>query len=181
MTTTESAIANLLLKEEVSEFLYQEVEILDERNFGEWLDLLTDDVRYWMPMRRNVKSNEMDREFTREGQDINWFDEGKDTLERRVHQILTGVHWAEEPLSRIRHFITNVQLLSAAPSASSATEVSTRCRFLVYRNRVETETDFLIGKREDTLRKVGSSWKIAERKITLDQNVLLAKNLTFFF
>ena len=52
---------------------------------------------------------------------------------------------------------------------------------LGYRNRVETETDFLIGKREDTLRKVGSSWKIAERKITLDQNVLLAKNLTFFF
>ena len=181
MTTTESAIANLLLKEEVSEFLYQEVEILDERNFGEWLDLLTDDIRYWMPMRRNVKSNEMDREFTREGQDINWFDEGKDTLERRVHQILTGVHWAEEPLSRIRHFITNVQLLSATPSASSAAEVSTRCRFLVYRNRVETETDFLIGKREDTLKKVSGDWKIAERKITLDQNVLLAKNLTFFF
>ena len=181
MTTTDSAIANLLLKEEVSEFLYQEAEILDERNFADWLDLLTEDIRYWMPMRRNVKSNEMDREFTREGQDINWFDEGKDTLDRRVRQILTGVHWAEEPLSRIRHFITNVQLVSATPSATDATEVSVRCRFLVYRNRVETETDFLIGKREDTLRKVDGSWKIAERKITLDQNVLLAKNLTFFF
>ena len=59
--------------------------------------------------------------------------------------------------------------------------MSVRCRFLVYRNRVETETDFLIGKREDTLKKVSGDWKIAERKITLDQNVLLAKNLTFFF
>ncbi len=181
MTTTESTIANLLLKEEVSEFLYEEAEILDERNFEEWLELLTDDIRYWMPMRRNVKSNEMDREFTREGQDINWFDEGKDTLIRRVQQILTGVHWAEEPLSRIRHLITNVQLVSSTPSAAGAAEVSVRCRFLVYRNRVETETDFLIGKREDTLRKVDGSWKIAERKIILDQNVLLAKNLTFFF
>jgi 3-phenylpropionate/cinnamic acid dioxygenase small subunit len=181
MTTTESSIAHLLLKEEVSEFLYQEAEMLDDRNFAEWLDLLADDIRYWMPMRRNVKSNEMDREFTREGQDINWFDEGKDTLERRVNQILTGVHWAEEPLSRIRHLITNVQLLTATPSASDPAEVSVRCRFLVYRNRVETETDFLIGKREDTLRKVNGDWKIAERKITLDQSVLLAKNLTFFF
>ena len=181
MTTNESSIAHLLLKEEVSEFLYAEAELLDERNFEEWLDLLTDDIRYWMPMRRKVKSNEMEREFTREGQDINWFDEGKETLDRRVRQIRTGVHWAEEPLSRIRHFITNVQLLNATPSASDPTEVSTRCRFLVYRNRVETETDFLIGKREDTLRKVDGSWKIAERKITLDQNVLLAKNLTFFF
>ena len=181
MTTTESAIAHLLLKEEISEFLYQEAELLDDRHFADWLDLLADDIRYWMPMRRNVKSNEMDREFTREGQDINWFDEGKETLERRVNQILTGVHWAEEPLSRIRHLITNVQLLNATPSASDPSEVSVRCRFLVYRNRVETETDFLIGKREDTLRKSNEGWKIAERKITLDQNVLLAKNLTFFF
>lgn len=181
MTTTESSIAHLLLKNEIEAFLFEEAEILDDRNFADWLDLLTDDIRYWMPMRRNVKSNEMNREFTREGQDINWFDEGKETLERRVNQILTGVHWAEEPLSRIRHLITNVQLLNATPSASDPSEVSVRCRFLVYRNRVETETDFLIGKREDTLRKVNGDWKIAGRKITLDQSVLLAKNLTFFF
>ena len=181
MTTIESNIAQILLKNEIEDFLYQEAETLDERRIEEWLDLLTEDIRYWMPMRRNVKFGELDREFTREGQDINWFDEGKDTLERRVKQILTGVHWAEEPLSRICHFVTNVQILKATPSASDPTEVSTKCRFLVYRNRVETETDFLIGKREDTLRKVDGAWKIAERKIILDQNVLMAKNLTFFF
>ena len=181
MTTTESNIAQLLLKNEIEEFLFQEAELLDERNFEDWLGLLTDDIRYWMPMRRNVKSNELDREFTREGQDINWFDEGRDTLERRVRQILTGVHWAEEPLSRICHFVTNVQIRKATPSASDPAEVLVKCRFLVYRNRVQTETDFLIGKREDTLRKVAGAWKISERKIILDQNVLLAKNLTFFF
>ena len=38
-----------------------------------------------------------------------------------------------------------------------------------------------IRKREETLRKVDGQWKIAQRKIVLDQNVLLAKNLTFFF
>jgi 3-phenylpropionate/cinnamic acid dioxygenase small subunit len=55
-----------------------------------------------------------------------------------------------------------------------------RCRFLVYRNRVETETDVLVGKREDVLRRVNGHWKIARRMIVLDQSVLLAKNLTFF-
>ena len=181
MTTIESNIAQILLKNEIEDFLYQEAELLDERNFEEWLELLADDIRYWMPMRRNVKFGELDREFTREGQDINWFDEGKETLDRRVRQILTGVHWAEEPLSRICHFVTNVQILRATPSTTDPTEVSVKCRFLIYRNRVQTETDFLIGKREDTLRKVDGAWKIAERKIILDQNVLLAKNLTFFF
>ena len=67
---------------------------------------------------------------------------------------------------------------ASVPSASGPLGTS---RFLIYRNRVETETDFLIGKREDTLRKVGGSWKVAGRKIILDQNVLMAKNLTFFF
>ena len=77
MTTTESNIAQILLKSEIEDFLYQEAEMLDERNIEEWLDLLTEDIRYWMPMRRNVKFGELDREFTREGQDINWFDEAR--------------------------------------------------------------------------------------------------------
>jgi 3-phenylpropionate/cinnamic acid dioxygenase small subunit len=181
MAVSEERIDRLLLKDEIEQFLYQEAELLDERRFEEWLDVLTDDIRYWMPMRRNVKFGELDREFTREGHDINWFDEGKDTLVRRVNQILTGVHWAEEPLSRICHSVSNVQILDATPSVSQPAEVSIKCRFLVYRNRVETETDILVGKREDTLRNVNGQWKIAQRKIILDQNVLLAKNLTFFF
>ena len=181
MAVSEERINRLFLKDEIEQFLYQEAELLDERRLEEWLDFLTEDIRYWMPMRRNVKFGELDREFTREGHDINWFDEGKDTLVRRVNQILTGVHWAEEPLSRVCHSVSNIQILNATPSLSQPTEVSIKCRFLVYRNRVETETDILVGKREDTLRNVNGQWKIAQRKIILDQNVLLAKNLTFFF
>ena len=116
MTDHHEAIAHMLLKQAIEEFLYQEAELLDERRYEEWLELLADDVRYWMPMRRNVRFGELEREFTREGLDINWFDEGKDTLTRRVQQILTGVHWAEEPLSRICHMISNIQLLHVRPS-----------------------------------------------------------------
>ena len=71
MTTQAPDIAQVLLKYEVEEFLYQEAELLDERRFEDWLDLLTEDIRYWMPIRRNVKFGELEREFTREGQDIN--------------------------------------------------------------------------------------------------------------
>jgi 3-phenylpropionate/cinnamic acid dioxygenase small subunit len=180
MTDTSLQLARVLLKAEIEEFLYHEAELLDERRYEEWLTLLTDDIRYFMPMRRNVKFGELDREFTREGQDISWFDEGKDTLTRRVNQILTGVHWAEEPLSRICHMVSNVQILQVTPTAAEPEEVRIKSRFMVYRNRVQTETDFLVGKREDLLRKVDAQWNIAQRKIILDQNVLLAKNLTFF-
>jgi len=131
-------------------------------------------------MRRNVKYGDTTREFTRETDDINWVDEGKDTLTRRVRQIQTGIHWAEEPRSRITHMVSNVQLLTATSDAVVAGELAVKSRFLIYRNRVETETDVLVGKREDTLRRTDDGWLIARRKIILDQNVLLSKNLTFF-
>jgi 3-phenylpropionate/cinnamic acid dioxygenase small subunit len=170
------AVERLLLKQDVEEFLYREAELLDERRFEEWLELFADDVRYFMPMRRNVPADELEREFTREGADVSWFDEGKDTLTRRVKQIRTGVHWAEQPLSRTCHMVSNVQVLGV-----DGDEVRVKSRFLLYRNRVETETDFLVGKREDVLRRVDGGFRIARRKIVLDQNVLLAKNLTVFF
>src|SRR5580692_4468361 len=156
MTDQDDLITRLLLQQEIEEFLYHEADLLDERRYEDWLALVAEDVRYWMPMRRNVKVDDLEREYTREGSDISWFDEGKDTLTRRVRQIQTGIHWAEEPQSRIAHIVSNVQLLEATPSAADPQEVTAKCRFLVYRNRVETETDFLVGKREDTLRRAKS-------------------------
>ncbi|WP_424137877.1 3-phenylpropionate/cinnamic acid dioxygenase subunit beta [Roseomonas chloroacetimidivorans] len=170
------------LKQEVEEFLYAEVELLDERRFEEWLDLLADDIVYFMPMRRNVKFGQhAERENTKLGSGISWFDEDKWTLTKRVEQILTGVHYAEEPLSRVCHMVTNVQLLQVDPSPEEAKEVTVKSRFLVYQNRVEYETYTLVGKRTDVLRRHGDSWQVAKREIILDQNVLLAKNLTVFF
>jgi 3-phenylpropionate/cinnamic acid dioxygenase small subunit len=178
---TDAALARLLLQREIEEFYYREAELLDERQYEAWLALFTDDAHYWMPMRRNAPPDAPEREFTREGLDVNWFDEGKDTLSRRVAQIRTGVHWAEEPPSRLCHIVTNVQILDSAPAAPApAAELRAKSRFLIYRNRVETETDLVVGKREDRLRRLDGEWRIARRLIVLDQSVLLVKNLTFF-
>jgi 3-phenylpropionate/cinnamic acid dioxygenase small subunit len=170
------------LKQDVEDFLYREADLLDQRRFNDWLELFADDVVYFMPIRRNVKFGQHDeRENTRVGQGISWFDEGKWTLTKRVEQILTGVHFAEEPLSRVCHMVSNVQILEVKPSLDAAEEIVVRSRFLVHQNRVEYETYTFIGKRTDLLRKMNGDWKIARREIILDQNVLLAKNLSIFF
>ena len=170
------------LKQEIEDFLYQEADLLDQRRFKEWLELLAEDLVYFMPIRRNVKFGEhAERENTRQGEGISWFDEDKWTLSKRVEQILTGVHYAEEPLSRVTHMVSNVRLLDVQPSAESVREVTAGCRFLVYQNRVEYESNTFIGRRTDVLRRSGASWQIARREIMLEQNVLLAKNLSVFF
>ena len=175
--TRQAVLDELILRHQVEQFFNAENELLDGRQFEAWLELLADDLRYWMPLASNRGFGDWDREWTEEGRDLNWFDEGKFELEQRVKQIMTGLHWAEEPISRTCHMFTNPQV-----SENGAGEVHTRCRFIVYRNRTETETDFFVGKRSDQLRRQDDGgFKIAVRKIYLDQNVLLAKNLTVFF
>ena len=170
------------LREEIEEFLYEEAALLDERNYTEWLSLLTDDLTYFMPLRRNVKFGEQAaRENTRHGKDISWFDEDKWTLSKRVEQIMTGIHWAEEPFSRVCRLISNVQLTGATPSLEAPAEITVRSRFLIYQDRVDYETNLFVGKRIDVLRRAGDAWKIARREIILEQSVLTAKNLTVIF
>jgi 3-phenylpropionate/cinnamic acid dioxygenase small subunit len=170
------------IKREIEEFLYDEANLLDERRFKEWLDTLAEDLRYFMPMEYNVKFGEhARRELTTREQHMSWFNEGKWTLAKRAEQILTGVHWAEEPLSRVCRLVTNVQLSAIATNASGETEVDVTSRFLIYQNRCEYEQYFFVGDRLDRMRKTADGWKLAQREIRIDQNVLLAKNLTVFF
>ena len=101
-------------------------------------------------------------------------------LAKRVAQIKTGIHWAEEPLSRISHLITNIRLAEPEDSLANKSELTVKCRFFIYRNRLETETDFLVGRRHDVLRRINGALKFARRKFILEQSVLMAKNLTVF-
>lgn len=170
------------LRAEIEEFFYDEAELIDTRRFEDWLDMLHEDLRYFMPMRQNVKFGEHEtRENTREDEGMSWFNEDKWTVAKRVEQIQTGFHYAEEPLSRTSHLITNVQVGQADPDADRAERVATSCRFLVYQNRVENETYQFVGRRYDTLVKAADAWKVLRREIILDQNVLQAKNLSTFF
>ena len=109
--------------------------------------------------------------------ELGLFDEDIRTLTARVARLDTGMAWAEDPPSRTRHLITNIEV---APDASES-ELTVHSNFIVYRSRGETEQDFYVGARQDRLRRVDGAWKIASRRMVLDQNVLTAKNLSIFF
>ena len=173
---------------EVEQFLYREARLLDDRRFHEWLQLFTDDVRYFMAGRSNryPKSSKaiaildagryVESDVTGDDE-LAILDEDKTTLAARVARLDTGMAWAEDPPSRTRHMISNVEV---EPCESEA-EVKVYCNFLVYRSRAETEEDFYVGARQDVLRRVGGAWKIARRRLVLDQAVLTAKNVSIFF
>ena len=172
----------------VEQFLYREARLLDERRFDDWLALLANDIRYWMAGRGNryprhskaiaiLDPGRYVEDEMAGDDDLAILDEDKQSLIARVRRLDTGMAWAEDPPSRTRHLISNIELEPLeAPGV-----LRVYSNFLVYRSRGETEQDFYIGARNDLLRRIDGGWKIAERKITLDQNVLLAKNVSVFF
>ena len=165
----------LLLKFEAEEFLYHEAELLDSRRFDEWLALLTDDVHYWAPIRRTTTAKEVDAEFTKPG-DMAWFDDDKGTLQLRLDRLKLGRAWAEDPPSRSRRLLTNMQIIQI-----DGEEVTVGCNFHLYRTRLNSEEDSWIGRRVDVLRRAGGEFRLARRHIYLEQTVLLAQNLSTLF
>ena len=173
----ELTMERLLLEREIERFLYREAELLDDRRFNDWIELVAEDIHYHMPVRRNVKFGQQHRENSSSDSEISWFDEGKRTLAGRVRQINTGLHWAEEPFSRVRHLISNIQV-----GQPQGDEVPVRSNFFVWTNRLHDEVNMFVGTRHDVLRRdPETGWKIARRLILLDQNVLLSKVITTFF
>ena len=164
------------LRHKIEDFLYLEAELLDDRKLREWLDLLTDDVRYWMPIRHNPleRPEDLSDELAKPG-DGYYFDDDKKSLRVRVERLYVRNAWAEMPPSRTRHLVSNVRIKN-----DDGSEMEVHSNFLVYRTRMETDQDTFVGTRRDILRRVNDSFKIAKRTIILDQAVLSAKNISIF-
>ncbi len=171
----EDRIAAMLRHYEVERFYYDEAALLDSHRYEEWLALFSDDAHYFMPIRRTRTQRELDKEFTRPGE-MAFFDDSKQLLAGRIAKLKTGRSWAEDPPSRTRHLITNIRVVK-----DDGRTLQVESNFQVYRTRLNSEETSWIGSRRDVLRRVGGSFQIADRKIFLEQTVLLSRNLSNFF
>jgi phthalate 3,4-dioxygenase subunit beta len=155
------------------QFLVDEAYLLDAQQYEAWLDTLTDDIRYVMPVRvTTARGAGFD---TSPG--MAHFDEDKYSLGQRVARFATEHAWTEDPPSRLRHFITNVRAFECDEDAELVVESAE----LLFRSRGDVNESALVScGREDVLRRCGSSWKLARRKVFVDESVLRMQNLAVF-
>jgi 3-phenylpropionate/cinnamic acid dioxygenase small subunit len=168
---------------EVEQFYYEEAELLDDGRFADWLELLADDLDYWMPTRTNRLRRQQALSIAARGEAA-FYDETKESLAWRIRRFDSGMAWAEDPPSRTRHLITNVVVRHVDPSQHpefSLEDLEVRSAFLVYRNRLQREENVFAGRRTDILRRLPTGLQVARRVVLLDQNVLQAKNISTFF
>lgn len=174
---TRRASVPLALHHEITQFLYHEAALLDDWHFREWLALLSEDISYTMRTVTNAQTRDRRRSVQPPSTWI--FNDTKSQLERRIARLETGMAWAEEPPSRTRHLVTNVQIVPAADDD----EFDVRVNYILYRAQKERDETFYAGMRRDRVRRASSSdgWQVCRREIVLDQVVLTSHNLSVLF
>ncbi len=149
---------------EAHQFLVDEAYLLDAQQYETWLDSLTDDIRYVMPVRvTTARGAGFD---TSPG--MAHFDEDKYSLTQRVARFATEHAWTEDPPSRLRHFITNVRTF-----VEDDMHLLVESAELLFRSRGDVNESALVScGREDLLRRCDDRWKLARRTIFVDESVL---------
>jgi phthalate 3,4-dioxygenase subunit beta len=155
------------------QWLVDEAYLLDAQSYEDWLDLLADDIHYYMPVKVTTA---VGAGFdTAAG--MAHFDENKYSLSRRVARFATEHAWTEDPPSRLRHFVTNVRTFAT----DVADELVVESAVLLFRSRGDVgESAVVSAGREDLLRRENERWKLARRLISVDESVIRMQNLAIF-
>lgn len=159
---------------EVRDWMYQEAELLDDGSERKWLEtMVSKDIVYQLPLRQTVER----------ARGAGWvdgtyhLDERYGSLETRVARNETRYAWAEDPPSRIRHFVSNLRVVAPTDEL-----VSARTNLLIFRTRQDSvNPQLLSGERHDTLRREDGVLRLLERRVLLDLTSIGTHNLSIFF
>jgi 3-phenylpropionate/cinnamic acid dioxygenase small subunit len=149
---------------DAEDLLYAEARLLDERRYTAWLAMLTADASYWIP--QNGEGGDPSHEIS-----IVYDDAAR--LRDRIARLGTGMAHAQNPPSKTRRLISNVQIIETEENRATSSSV-----FLMYELRRGRERIFA-GRYEHRMRYENGGWKIAAKKAVLVNNDEVIDNLTF--
>src|SRR5216683_2781852 len=150
---------------QIENFLYREARLMDENAYEQWLSLWAgENICYWVPSN----ADEADP-----GEQISIIYDNRKRLEARIKRLASGYAFAQDPKSRMRRVISNIEIEEGANGEITA-----------YSNFVLTELrrgkqDVFAGRTIHKLRTAGDAFKIFYKKVMLVNNDEFIDNLTF--
>jgi 3-phenylpropionate/cinnamic acid dioxygenase small subunit len=151
-------------RHQIENFLYREARLMDENAYDDWFALWTDDALYWIP----ANADDIDPQ-----RHVSIVYEDKARLEDRIERLKSGAAYAQDPKSRMRRVISNIEIQEGAQG-----EVIVYANFNLTELRRSQQRTFA-GRTVHKLRPEGSSFKIAYKKVLLVNNDEVISNLTF--
>lgn len=160
MTKTNS---QLFFLSKIKSLLYLEADLLDRKQWTDWLGLYTQDCVVWVPSWDSEEILVEDPELS-----VNMmYLIGKPALEARIHRITSADAYASLPLSRTMHSVTNIRIKE---NDKFITKVSAKWTVLSLDSR--RGKMWRGGWYEYILSKEGEELYIQWKKITLLEDVI---------
>jgi benzoate/toluate 1,2-dioxygenase beta subunit len=141
------------LQHQVEQFLYRQAELLDTKQWQEWIDLFSDDGLYWMPPDASYK--------TWDGQPA-IFAEDKNLMNVRMGRVLHPDAWSQRPLWATNHVVSNVVIQKSKPNG----DVEVKSRFHMLELRRDDVRHFA-GSYTHQLKKTKSGYRIKLQRVDM--------------
>lgn len=175
------ALKNLEQVHEIQQFYYAEARMLDDRQYQSWIELLAPNIQYTMPNRKNsglddsLKNTEAVLNVEQElssGLEPPLREDNLITLTLRANRPTNPSGWADNPLMRTRRSVSNIEIF-----------VESRNQYKVFNNvlmnysRHGNDNHLYSFQRQDILIQEGGSFKILNRRIIIDWNIVTAPTM----
>lgn len=145
-------------RDDVTELLYEEAELLDEWRLDEWLQLYTDDASYVIPCNDDPDGDP--------ARSLVLIDDNRLRMESRVDRLNNRRAHREYPHSNVRHLVTNIRL-----GDREGDELAVRASFAVWRFRNGEEKHY-VGRYYYRLVVTEGGLRIRSKRVVLDMTTL---------
>lgn len=154
-----------LTKDAIEAFLFHEARLADENRYDEWFALWTEDVRYWVPA--NLDDYDPDEH-------VSIIYDNRERLQDRIDRLKSGGAWSQEPQSRMRRLISNVQI----EPPDRPNEVRVVSNFVLGELRRGREAVYF-AQQKHRLRVTADGLRMAAKTVLLVKNNEPLHNLSF--
>ena len=147
----------------VRDLLYLEADLLDRRQWQQWLALYIQDCVYWVPSWASEDELTEDPEL-----EVNMiYLKGKPSLEARIYRIQSGQSYATSPLARTSHLVDTIRLLN-----DDAENIAASAKWMTMSMDPRWGKQIHGGWYEYLLRRSDDGLHIAQKKIVLLESVI---------
>ncbi|MDG1904330.1 MAG: 3-phenylpropionate/cinnamic acid dioxygenase subunit beta [Arenicella sp.] len=153
---------------------YDEATMLDNMEFQAWGATLAQDLTYSVPIRHTRTMRDREADVVRS---LQHYDDNYMSMMGRIMRFGGDSAFAEDPPSRIRRFVSNLQVFET----DNENELNAVSYLLITRNRFDDDFfDLVPCERHDLLRESDGTFMLAKREVIVDQSVIGTPNLAMF-
>jgi len=139
---------------EVEQFLYRQAELLDEKRWGDFIELFADDGMYWMPAAPEQTTGEGVPSI---------FYEDRNLMTVRMKRVTHPHAWSQSPAWGTSHLVSNVAIEKEDPRTG---ELTVRSRFHMMEFRRDASRHFA-GTYRHQLAKTKGGYRIKLQRVDM--------------